>query len=377
MAEKLYNAAGSRARSGTDGPALVVQDATVRIGGITAVQDVSLTVERGQIFTLLGPSGCGKSTLLRAIAGYRLPDSGAILLDGQDVTGLRPQQRHVGMVFQNYALFPHMTVAENVGFSLRQRRIQRTRREARIGEMLDLVRLGGLEKRYPSQLSGGQQQRVTLARALAFEPRILLLDEPFSALDRYLQEEMQSELKRVQRELNVTTVFVTHDQDEALGLSDRIGVMRAGHLEQVGAPQEIYERPCSRFVGGFVGKMRIHRASVIVRNGATVTVQVADVARPLVCHLGHLDAGDAPLVVGLRPENACVVDPKEERNGCPVFEATVRHARYQGAHLFVEAETAGGEVLSAIDPNRASEVGQTVRLTWRERGAVAFRSDDP
>ncbi|MEO3435044.1 ABC transporter ATP-binding protein [Inquilinus sp. CAU 1745] len=237
--------------------------------GVTALDGVSLDIGDNEFFTLLGPSGCGKTTLLRLIAGFEETSGGHILLYGEEIEGLPPHKRPVNTVFQNYALFPHMTVEENIGFGLEMKRAGKEQARDRVARMLELVKLGGMEKRKPAQLSGGQQQRVALARALASEPRVLLLDEPLSALDLKLRKEMQIELKRLQTETGITFIFVTHDQEEALTMSDRIAVMSAGKILQVGAPREIYEHPTRRFVADFIGESNFLAASLDrVENGS-------------------------------------------------------------------------------------------------------------
>jgi putative spermidine/putrescine transport system ATP-binding protein len=234
-------------------PSVEIREVTKRFGGVTAVDAVSLNVRRGELFALLGPSGCGKTTLLRMVAGLEAPSAGTIRIEGMDVTRVPPHRRPVNMVFQHYALFPHLTVAENVAFGLPYKGMPRAARSARVAEALALVRLQGLEGRRPDQLSGGQRQRVALARALALEPRVLLLDEPLAALDPRLRKEVQVELKGLQRTLGITFLFVTHDQEEALALSDRIAVMSHGRVEQVGTPAEVFERPATAFVAEFLG----------------------------------------------------------------------------------------------------------------------------
>jgi ABC-type Fe3+/spermidine/putrescine transport system ATPase subunit len=234
-----------------------VERLTKRFGGVLAVDGVDLEIGQGEIFCLLGPSGCGKTTLLRCIGGFEVPDEGRILLDGQDITGLAPWLRPVNTVFQSYALFPHLSVAANVAFGLETLPMSKTERAARVAEMLALVRLDGLAARKPSQLSGGQRQRVAIARALARHPKVLLLDEPLSALDAKLREETRLELVELQARLGISFVFVTHDQDEAMSISDRIGVMQSGRIVQIGAPAEIYDRPATRFVAEFVGRINL------------------------------------------------------------------------------------------------------------------------
>ena len=237
-------------------------------GDVAAVHDVDLTIGAGEFFTLLGPSGSGKTTLLRMIAGFERPDAGRIELGDRDVTRVPPYARNVNTVFQDYALFPHMTVAENIEYGLRVRRVGRPQRRDRVARALEMVRLAGLGGRKPAQLSGGQRQRVALARAIVNEPEVLLLDEPLGALDLKLRQEMQLELLRVQREVGITFIYVTHDQEEALTMSDRIAVLNQGRIEQVGDPIEVYERPATSFVAGFIGI-----SNLVERDGALITVR--------------------------------------------------------------------------------------------------------
>src|ERR1700758_1326834 len=232
-------------------------------GATTVVRNVDLAIERGEFVSFLGPSGCGKTTTLRMVAGFETPSAGRIAIDGRDVTNLRPNQRNVGMVFQSYALFPNMTVSENVGFGLKVSKAPAEERKARVDEMLQLIKLPQHGGRYPSQLSGGQQQRVALARALAVKPQILLLDEPLSALDAKIRVSLREEIRNVQRTLGITTIYVTHDQEEALSMSDRIVVMNEGKADQIGTPFEIYNFPRTRFVASFVGTLNILRGRVV------------------------------------------------------------------------------------------------------------------
>src|SRR5437867_12712263 len=230
-----------------------IQHVSKRYGAFAALDDVTIAFHDGEFCGLLGPSGSGKTTLLRSIAGFIAPDQGSILFDGEPVESVPVHRRAIGMVFQSYALFPHLTIEENIGFGLDVRSVPREDIRKRVAEMLSLVRLSGLAARYPKQLSGGQQQRVALARALITRPKVLLLDEPLGALDKHLREEMQVELRRIQREVGITTIFVTHDQEEAMTLSDRIAIMNQGHIVQLGAPLEVYEQPNNRFAAGFLG----------------------------------------------------------------------------------------------------------------------------
>jgi len=251
---------------------LRIENLVKSFGATTVVKGVSLGFQKGEFVSLLGPSGCGKTTILRMIAGFEHPTSGRILVEGKDLTVLPPNQRKIGMVFQAYALFPNMTVADNIGFGLKIAGMPKPQREARVEEMLKLIGLSGFGKRYPFELSGGQQQRVALARALAPSPRMLLLDEPLSALDAKIRVSLREQIREIQRELGITTVFVTHDQEEALSISDRIVVLNAGNVEQFGKPFEIYNRPSTRFVATFVGTLNTITAQVTDAASKTVTI---------------------------------------------------------------------------------------------------------
>ena len=253
---------------------------TKRFHEVVAVDDLSLDIERGEFFSMLGPSGCGKTTTLRMIGGFEEASGGTIYLGEADVTGLPPYKRDVNTVFQNYALFPHLTVFENVAFGLRRKKVTSDSISTRVREMLELVELPGYESRQPAQLSGGQQQRVALARALINHPRVLLLDEPLGALDLKLRKQMQLELKRIQTEVGITFIYVTHDQEEAMTMSDRIAVMRAGRIEQLGTPEELYERPTTAFVAGFLGVSNLLDGEVAGRDGSLVTVRLPRWHRP-------------------------------------------------------------------------------------------------
>ena len=257
-------------------PILRLRNVGVRFGEVEAVRDVTLDLAPGEFLSLLGPSGCGKSTLLRAIAGYVVPSVGQIHLNGIDVTAAAPQVRRIGMVFQNYALFPHMTVGDNIAFGLRRQGKTRAEVTERVAAMLVLVRLDGFAARRPAELSGGQQQRVALARALAFRPQLLLLDEPLAALDLHLRDLMQVEIKRVQQETGVSTIFVTHDQGEALGLSDRVAVMNIGRIEQVDTPRALYRAPQSAFVASFVGRSNLLPVEVVLVKEDAVCLRLAE-----------------------------------------------------------------------------------------------------
>ncbi len=270
-------------------------------GALRVVRDFNLAIEKGEFVSLLGPSGCGKTTVLRMVAGFEAPDSGTIRIDGQDVLGLRPNQRSIGMVFQAYALFPNLTVAQNVGFGLKVKGTGRAEMDARVDEMLRLIGLPDLGQRYPFQLSGGQQQRVALARALAPKPQVLLLDEPLSALDAKVRVSLRNEIRAIQRDLGITTLFVTHDQEEALSMSDRVVVMNGGLAEQVGDPHEIYNRPATRFVAQFVGTLNVLEAEVTDPAAGRVRLAGQEIAlgRPL--PPGRASLALRPEVVSLGP----------------------------------------------------------------------------
>jgi putative spermidine/putrescine transport system ATP-binding protein len=313
-------------------------------GDVVAVDGVDLAIERGEFFTLLGPSGSGKTTMLRLIAGFERPDEGRVELHGRDVTRTPPYQRDVNTVFQDYALFPHMTVAENVAYGLRVKGVPRRERAGRVEEALQIVRLPGLGSRKPIQLSGGQRQRVALARALVNRPRVLLLDEPLGALDLKLRQEMQIELKRIQRdvrEVGITFVYVTHDQEEALTMSDRLAVFNGGRIEQVGSPADVYERPSSEFVAGFVGV-----SNVIERDGRTFTV---------------------------RPEKVTMLELGDEAaRGDTVESGRIRDVVYVGMFTRYVVELDSGGELTVVRQNLETSSqqalesrGKRVRLEWR------------
>jgi ABC-type Fe3+/spermidine/putrescine transport system ATPase subunit len=312
-----------------------------RFGELAAVDGVDLAIGEGEFFALLGPSGCGKTTLMRLLAGFERPDAGRVLLDGQDIAGLPPHRRPVHMMFQSYALFPHLSVAQNVAFGLRRQGMGRAEAQARVEEMLGLVRLDGLGARRPDQLSGGQQQRVALARALAPRPRILLLDEPLAALDRKLREETQLELVALQRRLGLTFLIVTHDQDEAMVVADRLAVMREGRIVQAGTPREVYERPASRYVAAFLGEANVLEAP----GGGWIAV------RPEAIALGAT-AGDGALA------------------------GQVRDVAYFGDRTRFVVETARGPVrvsrANGGAPAPVPVAGDAVWLSWPADAAVAL-----
>lgn len=341
------------------------QDITFRdvhktFGATVALSHFDVTVHEGELVTLLGPSGCGKSTALRIAAGFEVADSGDVSIGDTGILALPPSKRGIGMVFQNYSLFPHLTVRENLEFGMRVRRIARTQRTARVDELLQLVRLGGLADRYPHQVSGGQQQRVALARALAVEPRVLLLDEPLSALDATVRVEVREEIRRIQRESGIATVFVTHDQEEALAISDRICVMRDGKVEQVGTPQAVYRFPSTPFVARFVGK--VNDLEVELRSGTTVRL------RGHAMELGipgtSLSPGEARLLI--RPEDVRLVTAREPK----ALHGTIEHLHFGGATTSVDVAITGTPQLV-----RVSDVTREMNFGIGEEVGVLFDTE--
>ena len=278
---------------------LTLEGLVKTFGTTTVVKNVSLAFDKGEFVSLLGPSGCGKTTILRMVAGFETPTAGRIVVDGKDITGLNPNQRKIGMVFQAYALFPNMNVSDNIGFGLKIAGMPKPQREARIDEMLKLIGLSGLGKRFPFELSGGQQQRVALARALAPSPRMLLLDEPLSALDAKIRVSLREQIREIQRTLGITTVFVTHDQEEALSISDRIVVLNGGHVEQFGKPFDIYNRPASKFVATFVGTL--NTLSARVTDAASKSVSIGSTTATIPALPAGVQTGDA-VALTMRPE---------------------------------------------------------------------------
>ncbi|HVO89142.1 MAG TPA: ABC transporter ATP-binding protein, partial [Casimicrobiaceae bacterium] len=295
-------------------------------GSVVALDDVDLDIAKGELLSVIGPSGCGKTTLLRMLAGFVDPSAGRIVIDGQQVTGVPPERRSIGMVFQSYALFPHLTVGQNVGFGLVERGVPRARVRERVAELLALIRLPDVYDRFPAQLSGGQQQRVALARAVACEPRVLLMDEPLGALDLKLREAMQIEIRRIQKALGTTTLYVTHDQSEAMRISDRIAVMNGGRIEQCGCAADLYAAPRTRFVAEFIGKMNFVPGTVVQRSGDAVSVKT-DVGLVHARSDATLAVGDA-VVLGVRPEDV-LIDPAERSDGTRV-SAQVEENAYLG-----------------------------------------------
>jgi putrescine transport system ATP-binding protein len=352
-------------------PLLEISEVSKTFGAVTAVDRVSLSVEHGELFALLGPSGCGKTTLLRLIAGFELPDSGRIAIDGSDVTDVPPYRRPVNMMFQSYALFPHLDVAGNVAFGLKQEGMERRRREARVAEMLALVQMSDYARRRPHELSGGQKQRVALARALAKMPKLLLLDEPLAALDRKLREETRLELIGIQERVGTSFVFVTHDQEEALGMASRIAVMDKGRIAQIGRAAEIYEWPRSRFVADFVGAVNLFDG-VLAAGFNTLALKVPGLGEPLPLPEGVDLPVDSDASLAVRPEKLRLSMARPD--GFAVT-ATVEGVNYQGAVSTVHLTIASGLGLKAQMSSAAAaafERGVTVWASWNPADAVVL-----
>jgi spermidine/putrescine transport system ATP-binding protein len=352
-------------------PAIAIQDVTKRFGEFEAVKGISLDIADGEFLTLLGPSGCGKTTTMRMIAGFEEPSSGRILLRGKDVVGIPPNKRPVNMVFQAYALFPHMNVEDNVAYGLKLAKVEKAERARRVAEMLETVGLKGFEKRKPAQLSGGQQQRVALARALVNRPAALLLDEPLGALDVKLRLQMRLELKRIQHELGTTFVFVTHDQDEALSMSDRIAVMNHGVIEQVGEPREIYERPATPYVADFVGVLNAMRLTIDETREHDGVAAMGDGQRIVV---PGGSKGDEVLVA-VRPERIRIARGDVEPDAVSRVRGRVSQVVYLGTLTQFHVEASSGErlVVHRLSDEGAGSIGagDDVTLAWdREDAAI-------
>jgi spermidine/putrescine transport system ATP-binding protein len=348
-----------------------------RRGAVVAVEHVDLAIGEGEFFSLLGPSGCGKTTTLRMIGGFEEPTEGRILLHGTDVVGVPPNRRDVNMVFQSYALFPHMSVYDNVAFGLERKSVPRAETRRRVAEMLELVELEGKSERRPRELSGGQQQRVALARALVNRPRALLLDEPLAALDLKLRQAMQLELKRIQREVGITFVFVTHDQNEALTLSDRLVVMNAGRVEQLGSPREVYERPRTRFVAGFIGTSNLMTGRVRKFNGSTAVLEAGAGESLVVPDASSCCSGvGASLDLTVRPEKI-VMSLQPPTPGWCALRGRVNEVVYLGTSTQYAVTTRIGAELSvfvqnASDASDVAQRGAEVWLSWRPDHSLAL-----
>ncbi len=337
-----------------------------RYGELTVVDNVDIAVADGEFLVLLGPSGCGKTTTLRMVAGFIPPSAGQITIGERDVTNLPPWKRHCGLVFQSYALFPHMSVAQNVAFGLEMHKVPTAERGPRVAEALRLVQLGGFDERYPRQLSGGQQQRVALARALAMEPQVLLLDEPLSNLDAKLRLEVRVEIRELQRKLGLTTIMVTHDQEEALTMADRLVVMDRGKVRQIGTQRELYEKPADRFVAGFIGRSAFLDGEVT----APGRFRTAG-GREIACAAA---GASGPATLALRPERIAI---GSEADGLPNrFATQIVHASYLGAQLDVQVALDGQERMLLQIPNRPGlsepRPGDTITIGWAEDAGLVY-----
>jgi putrescine transport system ATP-binding protein len=350
-------------------PYIRIEGVTKKFGEFAAVDNVSLDIYRGEIFCLLGGSGCGKTTLLRMLAGFEIPTAGRIAIDGVDMGGVPPYERPVNMMFQSYALFPHMTVEQNVGFGLRQEGLRRSDIEQRVAEMLGIVKLQGFEKRKPHQLSGGQRQRVALARSLVKRPKVLLLDEPLGALDKKLREHTQFELVNIQERLGVTFIVVTHDQEEAMTLASRIGVMNRGRIVQVGTPRDIYEFPNTRFVAEFIGNVNMFEGRIIEDEPDHVTIESAELGGQLYIGHGVSTAPDAVVWAAVRPEKMMLT---REEPATPYNRAAgvIKEIAYMGDLSVYLVQLDSGKTVRVTHPNTLRHAQDS--LTWDQRTWVSW-----
>ncbi len=356
---------------------VALRNVTKSFGSVVALKTISLDIEEGEFITLLGPSGCGKTTTLRLIAGFSEPDQGQILLGDQDITNLPPQKREIGMVFQDYALFPHLTIKENIAFPLRERRTPKEKINDRVAELLDLVRLSGVEERYPAELSGGQAQRISVARAVAYPPKVLLMDEPLGALDLKLREAMQLELRRIQQELQITTVFVTHDQTEAMNMSDRIAVMRNGEIEQVGTARDIYNFPQSSFVADFVGRINLLDAKLLCKSEGIAELEILNGLNIRVKITNEAEAMSNPLCVGIRPEKLVIGESGHQEIYDNQIPGTVIGSTFSGNLLDVLVDVGAGKpFLVEQRPDQVPlEFDTLVNVCWNAPDALVLSAE--
>jgi len=354
---------------------------TKQFGEVKAVDDLDLDIAHGEFFSMLGPSGCGKTTTLRMIGGFEDPSAGTVYLGEQDVTGLPPYRRDINTVFQSYALFPHLDVFENVAFGLRRKKVDKAQIKTRVMDALRLVDLPGFETRRPSQLSGGQQQRVALARALVNHPKVLLLDEPLGALDLKLRKQMQLELKRIQEEVGITFVYVTHDQEEAMTMSNRLAVMRHGRIEQIGEPEDVYENPQTEFVAGFLGASNLLDAEVKERNGALATV-LLEGGTTIRVPVERVSGPETVVRAGVRPEKIRIERPNGDAgDGWNEVSGTLRMVTFIGVSHQYTVDLPTGKTVTAFEQNQGNEdpprAGEQVRLAWRPEHTFVVAPSEP
>jgi putrescine transport system ATP-binding protein len=355
-------------------PYVRIEKVTKKFGDFVAVDEVSLDIYKKEIFCLLGASGCGKTTLLRMLAGFERPTSGRIYIDGVDMTLIPPYERPVNMMFQSYAIFPHMTVEQNVAFGLKQEGLAKDEIASRVSDMLNLVKLGPFGKRKPHQLSGGQRQRVALARALVKKPKLLLLDEPLAALDKKLREHTQFELINIQETLGVTFIVVTHDQEEAMTLSTRIGLMNHGEIVQVGTPDQMYEYPNSRFVAEFIGSVNMFEGRLIEDEPSFVRIQCDDLEAPIYVDHGVSSAPDATVWAAIRPEKITI--SREQPAGADNWTvATVQDIAYMGDMSIYLLRLPSGKVVRVTQPNAYRHADD--RITWEEQVYLQWHGSSP
>ena len=357
-------------------PFIKVDGITKTFGGFTAVDQVDLEIFRGELFSLLGASGCGKTTLLRILAGLETPTSGKVWIDGVDITQLPAYERPVNMMFQSYALFPHMNVAQNVAYGLKRDGIPKEEIVQRVDQMLTMVELSGFSKRKPHQLSGGERQRVALARALVKRPKVLLLDEPLAALDKRLREQTQFELMRIQEQLGVTFIVVTHDQEEAMTLSTRIAVMNEGRFIQIGPPTELYENPDNRFIASFIGSVNLFAGHTLTRNNDLYTIALNK--HDLQCqieHTQHLDNG-SPIWVAVRPEKITLSTTPLADEGLNQLMGTVDDIAYTGNLSTYRVKTQSGEIVEVTHPNQSRSRGSQLIADWDDTVYLHWTSAD-
>ena len=361
---------GTPWRDGSDKPYIQIEGVSKRFGQALAVDNVSLDIYRGELFTILGGSGCGKSTLLRMLAGFESPTSGRILIDGVDITAMPPYERPINMMFQSYAVFPHMNVEQNIAYGLKKEKLPAAEIRQRVAEMLELVQLEQFSRRKPDQLSGGQKQRVALARALAKRPKVLLLDEPLAALDKKLREQTQFELMNLQDRLGTTFVVVTHDQEEAMTLATRIAVMQTGKFIQTGTPGEVYEFPCNHYVADFFGNINIFDATVISSNAGSLEVELENSGTRIVAPHPQALAKGTNIRIGVRPEKLLITAEEPDQNQYTVTRGVVEELAYYGNRCVYRVRASSGRVIqvSAQNYRRSAELllewDDEVYLSW-------------